>query len=115
MYSKLRIEGYINLPPWGIDVHRAYELMMTIDEIGNVDLIEKDGKIISKLVPQSIKELYEDKNITTVENATTKIKHKKQTWIGKKLNFFVGSEERSNFEKGSSPIRSCCKSSKKDF
>ena len=43
IYAKLGIEGYFKLPPWGIDVQRAYELRKTIDKIRTVKLIGKDG------------------------------------------------------------------------
>ena len=43
IYTKLGIEGYFKLKPWGIDIKRAYELMTTIDEISTVTLTGEDG------------------------------------------------------------------------
>ena len=43
VYAKLGIEFYFKLPPWGIDVQRAYEVMTIIDKIGTVTLTRKDG------------------------------------------------------------------------
>ena len=69
VYTKLGIEGYFKLKPWGIDVQRAYELMTSIDEIGTVTLTGEDGLpkmfAINEYIIQDalhFKEGYEDMN-----------------------------------------------------
>ena len=69
VYAKLGIEGYFKLPPQGIDVQRAYELMNTIDKIEIVTLIGKDGQpkmvVINEHIVQDtlhFKEGYEGPN-----------------------------------------------------
>ena len=63
------IYGYFKLAPWGVDVKRAYELMIAIDKIMTVTLIGEDGQlkmmVINKHIVQDtlhFKEGYEDLN-----------------------------------------------------
>lgn len=40
------LDGYFSLPPWGVDVQRAYELMTTIDDDGVARITSKEGEEI---------------------------------------------------------------------
>lgn len=44
VFRKVGLDGYFNLPPWGVDIQRSYELMTTIDKDGNAVLTGKDGE-----------------------------------------------------------------------
>ena len=44
VYKEVGIDEYFKLPPCGIDVQRAHELMTTIEEDGVAELTNKDGE-----------------------------------------------------------------------
>lgn len=44
---KCDLYGYFNLPPWGVDTRRAYELMTTIEEDGVQTIINKAGEEVT--------------------------------------------------------------------
>ena len=57
IYKKIGLEDYFRLPPCGVDVQRAYELMTTIDSIGTADLTNKEGeKVVVSINENLIRE-----------------------------------------------------------
>ena len=54
------LSQYFSLPPWGIDVRRAYELMTTLDDASIASISDKDGmklqvQITEELVSEALK------------------------------------------------------------
>ena len=80
IYTKLEIDGYFKLKPWGIDIKRAYELMTNIDEVGTVILIGEDGQpkmvVINEYIVQDalhFKEGYEVLNRRLTDSERSKV------------------------------------------
>lgn len=38
MFHRVGLKGYYDLPPWGIDIQRSYELMTSINEDGGAEI-----------------------------------------------------------------------------
>lgn len=60
VYSKVGLQVYFSLPPWGMDVKRCYQLLSTLDEEGNAKIDGPDGsqvqvKITDDMVSEALK------------------------------------------------------------
>lgn len=57
IFDKVGLGQYFSLPPWGVDVRRAYERMLTIDEAGIASIIDKDGvKLQVQIIEETVSE-----------------------------------------------------------
>ena len=54
IFKKLGIEEYFKLPPCGVDVQRAYELMTTMNKDGTAKPTDKDGQKVIVPVNEAI-------------------------------------------------------------
>ena len=50
VFKRIGLEDYFWLPPYGVDIQRAHELMTTIDAIGTGELINLEGEKVVVLV-----------------------------------------------------------------
>ena len=59
-FNKVGLEKYFQLPPWGVDIQRAYELMTSIDDNGLAAITDRNGvklkvQITEELVSEALK------------------------------------------------------------
>lgn len=90
------LDQYFKLPPWGVDVQRAYELMTTINDEGKDTITDKEGtklqvKITADLVSAALQmpTPQEAKKLPYQLNETERKKVFKQTFSTKTFKDLV--------------------------
>ena len=54
VFSKVGIDRYFKLAPWGVDYQRSYELMTTLDMEGNAMISDMDDKKVKIKVDEAL-------------------------------------------------------------
>lgn len=67
IFEQVGLDGYFKLEPWGIDFHRAYKLMTSINEDAVVMLTNKEGERVQVQILEAL--ISEALNLPTASQA----------------------------------------------
>ena len=54
IYEKVGLSQYFSLPPWGIDVKRAYQVISTLTDEGAAQVEDKDGTLVQVHITKAL-------------------------------------------------------------
>ena len=54
IYEKVGLSQYFSLPPWGIDVKRAYEVISTLTDEGVAQVEDQDGTLVQVNITEAL-------------------------------------------------------------
>ncbi|KAI5078964.1 hypothetical protein GOP47_0006635 [Adiantum capillus-veneris] len=54
IYSKVALVPYLPLPPWGMDVKRAYQMLSSLTEEGTATIDDRDGMLVEVNITEEL-------------------------------------------------------------